>query len=342
MKMPKIYLLLCLFGQLPALIISTSNGTSVESTSETAQATTANQNEVTVSYTSATASSSIESATALNSDATDTTTKVIPGVKTLDYSSTSAPENGTESANRTTPCPPAICTPTSAGATTSRTAPTIATTTSHISVRTSSAAPGPSPAGGSNATGYIILVLLLIAIIVLLVVIYFMRKKSRRYSFDLSPKGCEESNIPLNNMEQEGTFQPTSKDDDKPPATECVQENQVISKDTNSVPKGSTSEVAADGENGGVEPEKPPSEDSFSSQVPLSPKDGPGMFTLDLQDLDANPSNRTSMETLEEPQNENNNNGMGSHLADKVDSGKETSQAIPNGEFIEICLDEPK
>ncbi|XP_036407826.1 uncharacterized protein LOC118793682 [Megalops cyprinoides] len=328
MKMPTIYLLLCLFGHLPALIISTTE--TVEPTGVTTEASTANQNEGTVSYASSTDSSSTESAIHM-------TTKGIPGVGTPDYSDTAAPENGTESANRTTKCPPTVCTPTSTGATTSI-APTSASTTSRTSAQATTAA----TAGGSDTTGYIILMVLLLAIIILVAVIYFMRKKSRRYSFDLNPKCGEESNIPLNNMEQEGTFQPASKDDDKPPATECVQENQVISKDTNSVPKGSTSEVAADGENGGIEPEKPPSEDSFSSQVPLSPKDEPGTFTLDLHDLDPNPSNRTSMETLDELQNENNNNGIGSHAADRVDPGKETSQAIPNGEFIEICLDEPK
>ncbi|KAG9347101.1 hypothetical protein JZ751_006028 [Albula glossodonta] len=65
----------------------------------------------------------------------------------------------------------------------------------------------------------------------------------------------------------------------------------------------SSSTTAGDGD-----VEKAPSESSFGSQCPLTPKDEPGTFTLDLKDIDLNCSNRTSLESLGEQPNENNNN----------------------------------
>ncbi|KAJ8269595.1 hypothetical protein COCON_G00122020 [Conger conger] len=172
-----------------------------------------------------------------------------------------------------------------------------------------------APQEGDSA-GIVTLLVILFSIIILMCVIYFLHKKSKSYSFDLHHKIGEEASIPLNTVDQDGSFQPTLPKEDSPA--------------TNTAP---TLDIAADDAN----PEKPPSEDSFGSQVPLSPIEGPGTFTLDLNDMDIdlNRSTHTSVESLGEQQNGNNNN-----MATGDTAGEDSAQADLNKDYTEIGIDE--
>ncbi|XP_064201410.1 uncharacterized protein LOC135260133 isoform X2 [Anguilla rostrata] len=180
-------------------------------------------------------------------------------------------------------------------------------------------------------SGYVLLVLLILVIICFLVVIYFLHKKSKRYSFDLHHKVGEEASIPLNTVDQEGSFQPTgTKEDDlaQPVEEENIPNSITVGLTANG--PSSEPEPGSDHDEGSLE--KAPSEDSFGSQAPLSPKDEP--FTLDLNDLNLNPSTHTSVESLGEPNNENNNAGSGDT------PGQDSAQADLNQDVAETHLDE--
>ncbi|XP_035283055.1 uncharacterized protein LOC118232288 isoform X2 [Anguilla anguilla] len=190
------------------------------------------------------------------------------------------------------------------------------------------AKPTPAHQGGS---GYVLLVLLILVIICFLVVIYFLHKKSKRYSFDLHHKVGEEASIPLNTVDQEGSFQPTgAKEDDL--AQPVEEENIPNSITVGLTPNGPSSEPEPGSDHDEGSLEKAPSEESFGSQAPLSPKDEP--FTLDLNDLNLNPSTHTSVESLGEPNNENNNAGSGDT------PGQDSAQADLNQDVAETHLDE--
>lgn len=180
---------------------------------------------------------------------------------------------------------------------------------------------------------FLILVILLIIILVFLFVIYILHKKSKRYSFDLNHKVSEEASIPLNTMDQEGAFLPALPKEDNPGNGDAMQGENIASNITadltlNRSPSDTTGPISNhDFEDCG----KPPSEDSFGSQVHLSPKDGPGTFTVDM---DLNNSNHTSLESLREQQNENNNNSA------TGDAPCQASAEIDHKDFAEIYLDE--
>ncbi|KAI1883644.1 hypothetical protein AGOR_G00233690 [Albula goreensis] len=220
------------------------------------------------------------------------------------------------------------------------TTPSKPQTTHPHGIRSSTASTSSTTTAGSTTStstatgGYIILVILALAIVLLIIVIYCLREKSRSYSFDLHHK-TEDANIPLNTVDQEGSFQPTSMKEDKPPSAQSVQEENVTNKDPTSVGNGSTTEMKPTTENGDGDVEKAPSESSFGSQCPLTPKEEPGTFTLDLKDIDLNCSNRTSLESLGEQPNENNNNTTTGET-----SGQDSATANPNEDFIEVNLDE--
>ncbi|KAJ8403621.1 hypothetical protein AAFF_G00349470 [Aldrovandia affinis] len=212
------------------------------------------------------------------------------------------------------------------------------TTTTSITSSSTAATYPPTPAPGVDPIGYIILFILVIAITLLLVVIYFLRKKSKRYSFDLHHKSGEDVSIPLNTVDQEGSFQPTvTNEADKPPSIQGVPEEHITNKDSDSTSKGSTSDIGPATSNGtdkgDRDTEKAPSEGSFGSQVPLSPKDEPGSFILDLKDIDLNCSNQTSVESLVEQQNETNNNNTTGGTPTQ-----ESAQAYRNEDLSDICL----
>ncbi|XP_061106871.1 uncharacterized protein LOC133134650 [Conger conger] len=197
-----------------------------------------------------------------------------------------------------------------------------------------------APQEGDSA-GIVTLLVILFSIIILMCVIYFLHKKSKSYSFDLHHKIGEEASIPLNTVDQDGSFQPTLPKEDSPATVHrAAEENTANNITVGSSPNGSTSEntaptldIAADDAN----PEKPPSEDSFGSQVPLSPIEGPGTFTLDLNDMDIdlNRSTHTSVESLGEQQNGNNNN-----MATGDTAGEDSAQADLNKDYTEIGIDE--
>ncbi|KAG5844888.1 hypothetical protein ANANG_G00132950 [Anguilla anguilla] len=196
--------------------------------------------------------------------------------------------------------------------------------------KSSSTTAKPTPAWNVGP-GYALLVLLIFVIICFLVVIYFLHKKSKRYSFDLHHKVGEEASIPLNTVDQEGSFQPTgTKEDDL--AQPVEEENIPNSITVGLTPNGPSSEPEPGSDHDEGSLEKAPSEESFGSQAPLSPKDEP--FTLDLNDLNLNPSTHTSVESLGEPNNENNNAGSGDT------PGQDSAQADLNQDVAETHLDE--
>ncbi|XP_018611721.2 uncharacterized protein LOC108936689 [Scleropages formosus] len=185
-------------------------------------------------------------------------------------------------------------------------------------------------------SGYIILFLLLISIILVVMFIYFLRKKTRHYSFDLYQKGAEDIDIPLSSVGQRGVFASTQNDEKPAEGLTYVsgvpEEPKAPSRETLS----QTGSEKLDSNND--DPDKVASEDSFGSQVPLTPNDKPLDFTFDLMDGEPNHSSKTSSESLEEQQNENNNNMMGSY---RVLCRVDPNPAGPSETFTEISLDEP-
>ncbi|KAJ8262165.1 hypothetical protein GJAV_G00163240 [Gymnothorax javanicus] len=181
---------------------------------------------------------------------------------------------------------------------------------------------------------FLILVILLFIILVFLFVIYILHKKSKRYSFDLNHKVSEEASIPLNTMDQEGSFLPALPKEDYPGNGDAMQGENIASNITEDLTlnRSPSDTIGPISDHDDDDCSKPPSEDSFGSQVLLSPKDGPGTFTMDM---DLNTSNHTSVESLREQQNENNNNTA------TGDAPCQASAEIDhNKDFAEIYLDE--
>ncbi|XP_039606136.1 uncharacterized protein si:dkey-27h10.2 isoform X2 [Polypterus senegalus] len=162
-------------------------------------------------------------------------------------------------------------------ATTQPTSP-LTSSASPPSAKSTSKNPGTDSVSHSPATtiGIIILLLIILGIIVIICIIMMLHKKNKKYSFDLHHKQPEDAGIPLSNME-DGAFEPIPEETDKP----CKEE-------------------------AGAESDS----ESFGSQIPLTPLDlcpevnlgGPPEGEINLQ------SCKTSVESLDDQVNENNNN----------------------------------
>ncbi|XP_051993018.1 uncharacterized protein LOC127651287 isoform X2 [Xyrauchen texanus] len=209
--------------------------------------------------------------------------------------------------NDTTPVPPTSTTSkiqllstTSKIAKTTRTSKTLATTTIV-----------PEHSYGS---AYIIILIIIVVLISGIIVYFCLQKNTRRYFLDLHPKQ-EDAQIPLSIVDGD-VFDSTSVKDMQP---FCPAESSMPLKGPEPVkddekPRGE--KETADVQTGHHE----------NSQVKENPK-AEELTVVDLTDGELAISTKTSMESLDEPLNENNSNNSRFAFNDY------------GHEFTEICLD---
>ncbi|XP_039606135.1 uncharacterized protein si:dkey-27h10.2 isoform X1 [Polypterus senegalus] len=197
-------------------------------------------------------------------------------------------------------------------ATTQPTSP-LTSSASPPSAKSTSKNPGTDSVSHSPATtiGIIILLLIILGIIVIICIIMMLHKKNKKYSFDLHHKQPEDAGIPLSNME-DGAFEPI------PEFAKVETETEDKNKEEKSADSDVKESAAENSTSPPEETDKPCKEEagaesdseSFGSQIPLTPLDlcpevnlgGPPEGEINLQ------SCKTSVESLDDQVNENNNN----------------------------------
>ncbi|XP_066574513.1 mucin-21 isoform X4 [Amia ocellicauda] len=204
------------------------------------------------------------------------------------------------------------------------------TTITTSSQSTGGSTPAPST---SSHTGIIILIALILAILLFVIIIFCIHKKTRRYSFDLYQKGPEDAGIPLSSVERDGVTEAISPKDNLD--IENVNE-QKVANETQTSAEPPPTETGSEKPNTGAEKAASENtEDSFGSQIPLTPLDGSVEFNLDATGTNTTQSSKTSIESLGDPPNENNNNIARSSSVAKAIWAKPTLENI----FTEIHLE---
>ncbi|XP_015200022.2 uncharacterized protein [Lepisosteus oculatus] len=185
----------------------------------------------------------------------------------------------------------------------------------------------------SSSAGIIILIALIIAIVLIMVIIYIIRLKTRRYSFDLYNKSPEDAGIPLSSVDKDGACESFSAKDTSGNVNTRHDSNETLGSPKD--PSSETGQEKPGSETDTKEAEKPEKEGkegSFGSQIPLTMLDDIEL-KLDTNDPDTTQSSKTSVESLGDQLNENNNNILGNSLTAK-------EETAPNLEdtFTEIYL----
>ncbi|XP_066574511.1 uncharacterized protein LOC136764392 isoform X2 [Amia ocellicauda] len=189
----------------------------------------------------------------------------------------------------------------------------------------------PAPSTSSH-TGIIILIALILAILLFVIIIFCIHKKTRRYSFDLYQKGPEDAGIPLSSVERDGVTEAISPKDNLD--IENVNE-QKVANETQTSAEPPPTETGSEKPNSAEKAASENTEDSFGSQIPLTPLDGSVEFNLDATGTNTTQSSKTSIESLGDPPNENNNNIARSSSVAKAIWAKPTLENI----FTEIHLE---
>ncbi|CAI5680690.1 unnamed protein product [Oreochromis niloticus] len=174
---------------------------------------------------------------------------------------------------------------------------------------------------GTDKTGIIILIILILVVVVFLIACYVTQKRRRRYSVDFSSRQ-DEVNIPLSTVEpvdtapQNGlkTFESTETTAKEPEEPDAKPEASDEAKpEAQEEQKAETDKSVADPSTASATPAPAPAPDS-SEDKPKADVAGPPApveSTVEVKtDDEATVSNKTSVESLKET-NENNSNNAG-------------------------------
>ncbi|XP_055061107.2 uncharacterized protein [Misgurnus anguillicaudatus] len=166
---------------------------------------------------------------------------------------------------------------------------------------------------------YIIILVIIIVCMIGVTIYCCFQKNTRRYSMDLHPKQ-EDAQVPLSAIDPE-VFDSTS-----------VKDMQTFSPVESSIPLKAPEPVKdAEKPVEGKETTEVKQEQSDTQAIVISEDKAVELTIVDLTDEAVAVSNKTSMESLDEPLNENKNNSNNNNIRDKVNE---------NGHFTEISLDD--
>ncbi|XP_034544863.1 AAC-rich mRNA clone AAC11 protein [Notolabrus celidotus] len=189
----------------------------------------------------------------------------------------------------------------------------------------------PTPAPDSDRTGIIILIVIIIIALAFGITCFYARKRGRRYSVDLTSRP-DEANIPLSTVEPELLIDAVPQN-----GLQTFESVETITKESEAKPE------AREEQKGGADKSvvEPSAESAAPAPSPDSsgdkPKEEPSPPALvepsgdEKTDDEGAASNKTSVESLKEP-NENNSNN-----ADL----SQTTDLMMNNNFSDVPLDCP-
>ncbi|XP_049900456.1 translation initiation factor IF-2 isoform X1 [Epinephelus moara] len=240
---------------------------------------------------------------------TSSGTNVTKGNSTISPLTTKQKDSGNESPGNTSYTPvPSVTTPTPKKSTTK--------TATKPKPKEKTPTAEPKTAAGSDSTGIIILVVIIIVALAFGVACYFARKRGRRYSVDFTSRP-DEANIPLSTIEPElpidsapqnglTTFESaetTTQEPQEPEAKPEAQEEQKAEADKPAVEPSAESAPPAPSPDSS---EDKPKEDVVEQPPPAAPVE---QNVEEKTDDEGTVSNKTSVESLKET-NENNSNNV--------------------------------
>ncbi|XP_072533235.1 uncharacterized protein [Salminus brasiliensis] len=184
--------------------------------------------------------------------------------------------------------------------------------------------PDKDTSKSSSASYIIIIIIVIILCLIGGLAFYCVQNKTRRFSLDQHSKG-EDAHIPLSAVEPEVFEASSTKDMQTFTAAETTGSGETASP-ADSVEK-------KDEEKAPTEADQQEKDGSADSQATMPLAEKPGELTVvDLNDGEPAISNKTSVESLDEALNENNNNNRA-----RANGGHSYGSC---GSFTEICLDD--